>query len=95
MPMSTIITFDVRSGRILGIHHGSADEERARKSAQHHSQVSAEHIDLLTTDAVELDKSKRYKVDVSGKTLVPTEAAEEGVWFGFGSTGSTNRSNSA
>jgi hypothetical protein len=93
--MSTIITFDVRSGRILGIHHGSADEERARKSAEHHSKVSAEHIDLLTTDAVELDKSKRYKVDVSGKTLVPTEAGEEGVWFGFGSTGSTNQSNPA
>jgi hypothetical protein len=93
--MSTIITFDVRSGRILGVHHGVANEEGARKSAQRHSQLNAEHIDLLTTDAVELDKSKQYKVDVSRKMLVPTAEGEEGVWFGFGSTGRTNQSNPA
>lgn len=94
--MSTIITFDVRSGRVLGIHHGAANEEGARKSAQRHSNVNAEHVDLLVTDAIELDKSKRYKVDVNRKVLVPTAEGEEGgVWFGFGSTGGTNQSNLA
>jgi hypothetical protein len=93
--MSTLITFDVRCGRILGIHHGAADPEGARKSAQRHSKLDAEHIDLLAMDSIELDKSKRYRVDVSRKMLVPTEAGDEGVWFGFGSTGGTKQSNPA
>lgn len=87
--MATVVTFDVRSGCILGIHHGAADEVRARKSAQHHAGIDAEHIGVIVADAFKLEKDKRYKVDISRRMLVPIAAGEEGgVWFGFGSTGS-------
>jgi hypothetical protein len=86
--MPTIITFDNRSGRILGIHHGAATQERAVKSAQHRLKIDAEHIDVLTMNEVDLDQEKRYRVDVHRKTLVPAAPQEEGgVWFGWGSAG--------
>ena len=89
--MSTIITFDNRSGRILGIHHGAATQERARKSAQHRSKLDVQDIGLLVMNAVDLDPEQRYRVDIHRKTLVSAPTGEdEGVWFGWGSAGKGN-----
>jgi hypothetical protein len=88
--MTATIAFDVRNGRILSAHHGAVDHGRVRQSAQLHSKIDDKHIELITVNPYDLEKGKQYKVDLSRKSLVPTAVGETGVWFGFGTTGTTS-----
>jgi len=84
---TTSVAFDMRSGRILSVHHGAVDARHARESARHHAKISEEHISVITVPSEVVERGKHYKVDVGRKVLVETAASEGGVGFGFGVTG--------
>ncbi len=92
--MTTYVTFDKRSGQILGVHHGAIDAKDARSCAQHHKQYDAkssdEHIEVMAISCDALDKDKLYKLDVGRKALVAATAQDGGVGFGFGEMGGTS-----
>ena len=89
--MTTYVTFDKRTGQILGVHHGAADAKDARAVAEVHRKVDAkmtdEHTEVVQISAGVLDSQMLYKVDVSRKILVGATAEEGGVGFYFGEAG--------
>ena len=88
--MTTHVTYDARSGRIIGVHYGATDINLLRQSAHRRAKVPSEHVDVLQVPSGAAGKGKRYKVDTSRKTLV--EASQgEGVGFAFGVTGNFRR----
>jgi hypothetical protein len=89
------VTYDKRSGQIVGIHHGTAHADDAKKIAQRLlKKLQHEHLDVLTVEAASLEPHKPYKVDVARKALVSASPEEAGVRVGFGKTGSASASGS-
>jgi hypothetical protein len=87
------ITYDRRSGQIVGVHHGVANEDHAKKTAQRHlKKLPADHLEVLRVEAESMDPGKHYKVDVARKALVGASPQEAGGRFGFGKTGSASSS---
>ncbi len=94
---TTYVTFDMRSGRILSVHHGATDADEALRDAQYQAQYQAkyqpqydaktsdEQVEVIAVPSDAVEQGKQYKVDVKSKTLVTTEG-NDGVGFGFGST---------
>ena len=93
--MSTAyVAFDTRSGRIISVHHGASDASYARqraqgysKIAQDYSKIADEYIAVIAVPSGACEQGKQYKIDIDRKMLVETAAGEQGVGFGFGSTG--------
>lgn len=81
---SAHITFDKRSGQIVGMHHGSIDISRARQLAARSPRVNAEHIAVISVPARSVERGKLYKVDVKSHKLVEVTRPEKGAGFGFG-----------
>jgi hypothetical protein len=89
------VTYDRRSGQIVGVHHGAGHEDDAKKSVQRLlKKVPHEHLEVLTIEAGSMESGKHYKVDVARKTLVSSSPEEAGARFGFGKTGSVSSSGS-
>jgi hypothetical protein len=89
------VTYDRRSGKIVGVHHGARHEDDPKKLAQRLlKKVPHEHLDVLMIEAGSLESGKPYKVDVARKVLVSSSPDEAGVRFGFGKTGSVSPSGS-
>lgn len=89
--MTTYVTYDARSGRIISVHHGAVDTRQARQRAQHHSKIGEEHIAVITVPSGAAERGKKYKVDLARKALVEAVGGEGGVSFGFGVTGQSSR----
>lgn len=83
--MATYITYDVRSGQIISVHHGAPDVNQAHQPAHHHSKIDQQHMEVISIQHETLQKGKRYKVDHGRKVLVEA-AAGEGLSFSFGET---------
>jgi hypothetical protein len=81
------VTYDTRTGRILGAHYGATDAAHARQTAQTRSGVEAAHIGVIEVPSDAHERSKYYKVDTRSMTLVETAVGEHGVGFGFGTMG--------
>jgi len=88
---TTYVTYDTRSGQILGVHHGAIDANEARAGAQHRrsqdAKINDEHIGVLSIPSDAVGKEELYKVDVGRKMLVAATAEDGGVGFGFGEAG--------
>jgi hypothetical protein len=82
------VSFDTRSGQILGVHHGAVDANEVRASAQsnrqHGAQISDEHVAVIQVPPDSVDSQRLYKVDVARKILVSATVQDGGVGFGFG-----------
>ncbi len=90
------VTYDRRSGQIVGVHHGAGRENDARKSALRLlKKVPHEQLEVLTIESGGLESGKYYKVDVARKALISSSPEEAGVRFGFGKTGSVSSSGAA
>ena len=90
------VTYDKRSGNIVGVHHGARHENEAKNSAQRLlKKLPQEHLEVLAIEAGSLESGKPYKVDVGRKALVSSSTEEAGVRIGFGKTGSASPSGSS
>jgi hypothetical protein len=88
--MATVqVTYDIRSGRIMSLHHGPVGPEHARRRAHEHSKPGVENIGVITVPSNAFGRGKRFKVDVARKTLVESP---EGAGFAFGVIGTAGRS---
>lgn len=83
--MATYVTYDIRSGKVISVHHGSTDIHHVRQRAHQHSKIDPQHIDAIAVDIKTLSKGKRYKVDLQSRTLAEATAGE-GLGFSFGVT---------
>jgi hypothetical protein len=85
------VTYDRHSGQIIGVHHGVAHEDDAKKSAQRLlKKLKQEDLAVLAIETGSMESGKPYKVDVQRKVLVSSSQNEAGVRFGFGKTGSAS-----
>ncbi len=75
------IAYETPSGRIVGVHHASADASYEWKPAFD----PGTHVEVLRTSLPTGAHGKHYAVDVGRKELIETPEPE-GVSFGFGST---------
>ena len=79
------LVYDTRSGRIVGVHHGPAEPQYTW-----YPRVDPElHLAVLRGPFPECSHDKHYAVDLAHKMLVEI-AGEQGVRFGFGSSGGTS-----
>ncbi|MBB5508906.1 hypothetical protein [Paraburkholderia atlantica] len=74
--MTTFVTYDTRSGKIISVHHGATDVKKVRQRAHDHSKIDHQHIDVIPIQLDALQREKRYKVDHASKTLVEAPANE-------------------
>lgn len=79
------VTYDTRTGRILGLHHGPGEAEQARQRAERYAKVDAAQIGVITVSLDAFARGERYTVDTDRKVLVP--AGEGGAGFSFGAAG--------
>jgi hypothetical protein len=92
---NTYVSYDRRSGQILGVHYGAGHADDAKKSARRlFKKVPQEHLEVFTIEAGGLETGKHYRVDLARKVLVSSSPEEAGVHFGFGKTGSVSSSKS-
>jgi hypothetical protein len=95
------VAYDVRSGRIISVHHGDkgayhvADVVRhvntavAMQGKGRHRMVADEDVAVIQVSSP-LAPSKAYRVDVATGQLVEAKAGEEGVNFGLGGVAGTS-----
>ncbi len=81
------ILYDIRTGHIIGVHHGPVEAADALQRAQKHPKVNTDQLAVLTVPANAVERGKQYTVDVEREGLIETPVAEGGVGFGAGGTG--------
>jgi|SRR6516162_363487 hypothetical protein len=98
---TTHVAYDVRSGRIISVHHGEKDAPSVAHVVHHvnrvfamhgkgrHAMVADEHVAVIQ-GPFHLAPSKTYRVDVATRQLVEAKAGEEGVYFAVGDVAGTS-----
>jgi hypothetical protein len=96
---TTHVAYDVRSGRIISVHHGEKHAPSVAHVVRHvntafamHGKgplVADEHVAVIQ-GSFHLVPSKAYRVDVATKQLVEAKAGEEGVNFALGGVAGTS-----
>ena len=82
---STFIAYDTGTGRIVGVHHGP---EYSTYTWQPEAKFGP-HLAVLRGPFPQWRDGKRYRVDAARQELVEV-ATEQGIDFGFGSSGGTS-----
>ena len=90
---SAHVTYEAKSGRIVGVHHGPVDVEYIRGRIEHYSSMKPyidfgkEKVATITINSSDFKQGKTYKVDVHQKKIIEAAGADGGVGFGYGAAG--------
>src|SRR5262249_9800368 len=90
---SAHVTYDARSGRIVGVHHGPVDIEYVRRRMEHYSKMKPyidlgkENVATITINSSDFKPGKTYKVDVHHKKLIEAAGTDGGVGLCYGAAG--------
>lgn len=79
--MKIHITYDTRSGQIVGVQHGNADAAFAHQQAHRRTNIPHEHLAVVEAAPDSMRPGMRYKVDPRRKALVEVSEAENGSFF--------------
>jgi hypothetical protein len=85
------VIFDRASGQIVGVRHGAADIEAARRTGVERLRQAERARPYIETDVLEAPNEvfdgagKFFKVDVERRVLMEVGEAEGGTGIGFGS----------